>query len=121
VCSQMSDDSPWALARRVGRLLHSWWHGDRIRIPPAEGRMLRLRPPCFLVVSGQPLEIIGRHVRQGAGKTSVVYSCQTRTGLGKLLVEPGSALPALTIEWHENGKVLRLMEADVEVFSERIK
>ena len=54
--------------------------------------------------------------KQRGGKMSVVYACQTHGGQGKLVVEPGTILPAVIIEWHENGKVVRLSEADVDVF-----
>ena len=116
MCNQTSDDSPWPLVKRVASLLHSWWRGDRIRSPPAEGRLLRLRPPCYLLLRGQSLEVTSREVQERGGKMSVVYVCQTRGGQGNLVVEPGTILPAVMSEWHENGKVVRLPEADVEVF-----
>ncbi len=111
-------DHGWrALARRVGRLLHSWWQGDRIRIAPAEGRSLTLRPPCWLLVNGHSLEILDWEVWHRAGRPLVVYTCRTRTGLGTLSVAPCSAGQEMVIEWHDGPTVLRLLETDVEVYS----
>jgi hypothetical protein len=117
VCNPTNDQRPGTLVKRVASLLHSWWHSDRIRCPPAEGRLLRLRPPCYLRLRGEPLQVISRAVQELGGKTSVVYACHSRIGSGRLVVKPKDAFPAVTIEWHADGTVVGLWEADVEVFS----
>ena len=115
--NQTTDKRPWLIARQLAGLLHLWWRGDRIRVGPDQGRLLRLRPPCHLLISGRPLEVIGREVRHRDAGVSLVYSCEAVTGLGRLIVESANAASGLTIFWHEGAEVIRLLEADVEVFS----
>jgi hypothetical protein len=117
VWNQTTDKGPWALARQVAGLLHLWWRGDRIRVAPDQGRLLGLRPPCHLIISGRPVEVIGRQVRHETGRATVVYSCQGGTGLGLLVVALVDNAPALDIVWQEGAEVMRLLDADVEVFS----
>jgi hypothetical protein len=117
VWNQSTDKGPWALARQLAGLLHLWWRGDRIRVAPDQGRLLRLRPRCDLIISGRPMEVIDRQVRHESGRATVVYSCQGGRGLGQLVVELADNAPTLDVFWQEGAEVVRLSDADVEVYS----
>jgi hypothetical protein len=97
------------------RLVHSWWRGDRIRVSPAAGLLLRLWPTCCLQINGQYVEVVDRAVQDG--KPAVVYGCRTGNGTGSLIVERGSPTAEIAIEWREGGQIVRLLAADVEVYS----
>jgi hypothetical protein len=71
-----------------------------------------------LLVNGQPFEVVSREVREGGGKASVVYGCQGLADKGELMVGPGPVSPVVNIEWHGKANIVRLSEADVEVFEE---
>jgi hypothetical protein len=79
--------------------------------------MLRLRPPCYLLLRGRPLEVISRELHQHAGKTVVVYECHGRAGPGRLIVTLADPFLDVTLEWRADGAVVRLSQEDVEVFS----
>ena len=99
------------LVRQLWRLLHSWWRQDRIRLSPAEGRLLRLEPPCFLVIDGEPFEVVKRTLRPSDKEPVAVYAF--RTSASELMVRQG-----LTPEivWQHQGVVRRLHETDIEVY-----
>lgn len=70
----------------VVRLIRSWWCVDRIRLPPQAGRLLRLQPPCYLLIAGRPVEIAARTLGQSGGGRTVTYECRTADGVGRLTV-----------------------------------
>ena len=110
-------DTGWRqLVRRLCHLLHSWWHTDRIRVSPAEGRLLRLQPPCMLMLGGQPVELLRRTVCRTPG-CWVVYACRTRSGSGKLIVRSGDVSHGPDIVWQEAGRTKQLSETDIDVFA----
>ena len=96
-------------------LIHSWWRGDRIRVSPMDGQLLRLQPPCWLHICNRYAEVVNRRVADG--KPAVIYECRTSSGSGTLLVEVGGLACEPAIEWRENGLATRLALQDVEVFS----
>jgi hypothetical protein len=95
-----------ALVKKLGHLLHSWWGGDRVRIAPAEGRLLRLQPPCLLLIADQPAQVCRRRV---CGRR-VVYFCRTIAGMGRLMIDRTG------VHWRRRRQVKRLRESDIEVF-----
>jgi len=103
----MATTSRWALVRQVVHLLHSWWSKDRVRIAPAEGRLLRLKPPCLLLIADQPAQVRRRTVH---GRR-VIYFCRTVLGIGRLIVDRSE------VHWRQRRQVKRLHESDIEVFS----
>jgi hypothetical protein len=109
----LSDGGP-ALFSMARRLVHSWWQGDRIRVSPTTGKLLRLRPPCCLCVGGQYVEVLDRTIQEGA--PAVLYGCRTRAGMGSLRVELVSSAAGVAVEWREGGQVVRLKATDVDVF-----
>jgi len=106
VSSRTSNVGWRALVRRVVHLLHSWWSGDRVRIAPAEGRLLRLKPPCLLLVADEPAQVCRRTVR---GRR-VVYFCRTILGIGRLIIDRSE------VQWRQRRQVKRLHDSDIEVF-----
>jgi len=104
------------LVRQLWRLLHSWWRNDRIRVSPAEGQLLRLVPPCYLIINGQPVEIVGR-TGQDSGRDQVVsYACRCGAGDGLLSVQRAIANREPVIIWQHQGAVARLLAAQIEVY-----
>jgi hypothetical protein len=99
------------LVKQLWRLVHSWWRQDRIRLSPTEGRLLRLEPPCFLVIDGQPFEIVKRTLRPSDREPVAVYTC--RTCGSELMIRQGLTPEIL---WHHQGVVRRLHETDIEVY-----
>jgi hypothetical protein len=116
VSNQRPHDAWPALFRSVQRLVNSWWQSDRIRVSPSAGRLLRLRPPCCLHVYGQYAEIVER--AEPNGTLAVVYGCRTRAGSGTLMVRLDSATANAVVEWHQDGRTVRLLAEDVEVFGQ---
>ena len=103
--SRRSDGWP-ALVRRVVHLLHSWWRGDRVRIAPGEGRLLRLKPPCLLLIADQPAQVCRRTVR---GRR-VIYFCRSVLGIGRLTID------RFGVQWRRRRQVKQMHESDIEVF-----
>src|SRR5437762_7612372 len=61
-------------------LIHSWLRGDRVRLGPAEGRLLRLKPPCCLIVRGQPVQVVACKQDRGGDHLLIVRSEERRVG-----------------------------------------
>ena len=83
----------WRVVRAAARLVHCWWHGDRVRASPREGKLLRLAPPCFVRLAGEPAAVVRRRVVTGA----VVYSCDAAAGPYELVVRPTGGEPAVAV------------------------
>lgn len=125
------------LLKDVARLVESWWQIDRVRISPREGRLLRLKPPCVVVVEDRPAEVLARTLGRGSATTiagaapsiaeqgsvaeqssiSVVYECRSAAGACRLrlAVAPGGTLEA--VYWTTDGRERRITEESVEVYS----
>jgi hypothetical protein len=103
----------WSLVSSMGRLLHCWWRGDRIRVSPREGRLLRLKPPCFLRIAGEPVQVTRRQVIRGAVGLTIVYHCEMATGPCELVVQPMPWGPAVTVQ--RPGEVRAVTAEDVDV------
>lgn len=122
------------LLNDMARLVASWWRIDRVRISPREGRLLRLQPPCVVVVEDRPAEVLARtlaNLPHGASATTVaddrlfadngllevLYECRSVAGdcRLRLTIAPGGALDG--IFWTADGRERRITEECVEVYS----
>ena len=99
--------------------LRSWWRVDRIRASPAEGRLLRLHPPCFVVIGGRSLEIAHRVVGQNSLGPFVNYNVTGHDGPARLLVHLIVETSQTVIRWIGPDGERLLEPSDVGVFSER--
>jgi hypothetical protein len=105
----------WRLVRRLGRLLHSWWRRDCIRVSPREGRLLALDPPCILIIGNDRVEVVAR-VRGPPGRQArVMYHCRVRAGPAELHVRMREGARGCDVCWRHQGDVRDLDEEDVEV------
>ncbi len=104
------------LLRDVFRLIASWWQVDRVRVSPDEGRLLRLEPPCVVVIESRPAEVLARTVGRTAAGPFVVYDCRSATGPYQLRVVPLGDGQVSCVCWIENGRERELAADDVEVF-----
>ncbi len=109
----------WVLGGWVAHLVEWWWRRDRIRVSPREGRLLRLRPPCHLLIRGLAVEVLERanQPHGSSGRPSVVYSCWTASGPGELIVELSDISAACRVTWRQRGYVEILPEAEIEIYS----
>jgi hypothetical protein len=98
--------------RRLLAGLWRWWRADRIRAAPGEGRLLRLRPPCFLRVRGRTVEVLRRSVIHSVLGPCVLYCCCVPAGSRALLVAPQGG----KMRWIEADSESELMTIEVEVF-----
>lgn len=99
------------------RLLGSWWKVDRVRVSPTEGRLLRIEPPCCVVVESRPAEVVARTTGENAAGPFVVYDCVTARGDGRLLVVPHDCGRRLDVFWTEDGVRRSVDEANIEVYA----
>jgi hypothetical protein len=103
----------WKLATALARLLHWWWRCDRIRAPPSEGRLLRLVPPCFLRIAGEPVEVVSRHVAFAGDSQLILHRCQGEAGDFELAIRLTAGGPEVRMR---RGECEWLLAAeDVEV------
>ncbi len=105
----------WILA--AARLARSFWEVDRVRAPPGEGRLLRIRPPSILMVEGRAAEVLARSVGDGASGPYVLYRCRSASGPCQLRVAPVGPGWRPRLRWMENGVERELSEGEVEVFA----
>lgn len=108
--------NPLAWIAELLALVRNWWQSDRVRISPREGRLLRLKPPCFVVAGSSLLRVEGRVVGQGPGGPYVMYPCTSDTGPGELWVTLGSARQSPHIRWIQDGRQAELDEMDLQIF-----
>ena len=101
--------------RDVGLLIAAWWRRDRIRVAPAEGRLLRLRPSCRLLILGEAAEVVSRAV--DAGGVALVYQCRTAAAEGTLIVHWDARTEARRIEWRDGRGAVDLAPDDIEVYA----
>lgn len=96
--------------------VRAWWRVDRIRASPREGRLLRLHPPCLLVIQDRLIEIVRRVVGQDAEGPFVVYDCHDGGDSAQLLVRPIAESSRTSIRWIGPDSGRSLAEEEVSVF-----
>lgn len=99
--------------RKLCQLIQLWWTGDRIRVSPVEGRLLRIQPGDLLSVAGNDVEVVDRFV---ISERSLCLICRTQQGIAELHVPVFSKSESQEVLWFESGDELRLTAADVEVW-----
>jgi hypothetical protein len=99
--------------RKLCRLIRLWWTGDRIRVSPIEGRLLRVQPGDLLSVAGTDIEVVDRFV---IGESSLCLICRTQQGTAELHVPVFSRHEPQEVLWIDSGRELRLTPSDVEVW-----
>jgi len=104
------------LARDAAALLLARWRADRVRVSPREGRLLRLEPPCFLIIEGRLAEVVGREQAAGPGAPLIIYSCLTDSGTGELRVSPPEAGRRLEVKWVDAAGERTLSEEEITVY-----
>lgn len=95
------------------QLLRLWWTGDRIRVSPVEGRLLRIQPGDLLSVAGSDVEVVDRIV---IAESCLCLICHTPQGSAELHVPVDSEARSTELLWFESGREHRLTAADVEVW-----
>lgn len=104
------------IGRDLVRLVAEWWRVDRIRVSSDEGRLLRLQPPCLVVVAGRPAEVLSRIVGHDAGGTFVAYDCRGVQGMCRLRVGLVDDRAASDVSWTADGVQRQLHVGEVETF-----
>jgi hypothetical protein len=89
------------MLRDVWRVLVAWWAVDRVRCSPADGRLLRVVPPCLVRVRGDIWEIVSRVVGEDAEGGFVVYRCAAGRELSARPLVRGVALSIGGVELDE--------------------
>ena len=96
--------------------IRSWCRVDRIRASPIEGRLLRLHPPCFVVIGGNSFEIAHRIVGHDATGPFVDYNVIGKEGPCHLLVQLIVETSQTAIRWIGPDGKRSLEPAEVSVF-----
>jgi hypothetical protein len=104
--------------RDLARLVGDWWRVDRVRVSPREGRLLRLQPPCLLVICERIVEI--RERRLDPSGSWVVYQCHTFPAAGFLWARPGASPLYPRLLWLEGGVFRELTSEEVDVIGSEI-
>jgi len=112
----MSASSFLAFSKTLLECVRSWWRVDRIRASPTEGRLLRLHPPCFVVIGGRSFEIAHRVVGQDAEGPFVDYQIDSQAGPARLLVRLIVETSQTVIRWIGPDGERSLLPQDVDVF-----
>jgi hypothetical protein len=99
--------------RKLCQLIRLWWTGDRIRVSPVEGRLLRIQPGDLLSVAGMDVEVVDRLV---IAESSLCLVCRTPQGTAELHVPVFSKAEQQQVLWIEPDGELRLTQSDVEVW-----
>jgi hypothetical protein len=101
------------------QLLKSWWSVDRVRVSVDEGRLLRIEPPCVIVVGARPAEVWQRTTVQSAAGPLIIYDCQSTSGSCQLQVTPRGKGVRPSVCWTDEQTVRYLSPEDVEVYQPR--
>lgn len=96
--------------------LRSWWRVDRVRASPNDGRLLRLHPPCFVVIGGRSFEISHRVVGHDAIGPFVDYNIVGHDGPARLLVRLMIETSQTVIRWIGPDGERSLDPSDIGVF-----
>lgn len=115
----MSTLSLRAVSKAVLDCIRSWWRVDRIRASPTDGRLLRLHPPCFVVIGGQSFEIAHRIVGQDSEGPFVDYNIHSPDGPGRLLVHLIVETSQTLVRWIGPNGERSLEPCEVGVFESR--
>ncbi len=105
-----------SLSRALLDCLRAWWRVDRIRASPRDGRLLRLQPPCLVVIGGQSFEIAHRIAGQDAEGPFVDYDLRSEIGSARLLVRLMIETSRSVIRWIGPDGERSLDETEVTVF-----
>lgn len=106
------------MIRQIYQLVLGWWTSDRIRVPPAEGRFLRINPGDLLTLEGTEVEVLARYASEGQ---SLCLRCRTEAGLAELHVTISSDRGLPELVWNEFGKSRLLSVHDVQVWPRRFQ
>jgi hypothetical protein len=89
--------------------------GDRIRVAPSEGRLLRLSPPCVLMIGSETVQIVSRTVSESSAGPIVLYDCDTEFGAAVLSVRL-LMNQCCEVTWQAGTSEASIAESDVVVF-----
>lgn len=99
------------------RLIRAWWHADRVRVSPREGRLLRLQPPCIVRIGREYAQVSRRCNGQTDAGPYVRYDCTVDNRHASLLVELNPDLKDQAVFWTVDGETERYAADDIEVFA----
>lgn len=99
--------------RDLCQFVWQWWTGDRIRVSPVEGRLLRVQPGDILSVAGIDVEVVDRTV---IAERSLCLICRTQRGTAELHIPVFLKAERQEIVWAEAGGERTLTTADIEVW-----
>lgn len=103
----------------VRHLIEAWWKIDRIRASPREGRLLRIEPPCVVIVDERPAEVVARTLGRSAGEGGPIhvdYECRSAQGACRLRLTVTACGAIGAIFWTAEGAERMVTENEVEVF-----
>ena len=112
----MSNSAVLGFSKALLDCLRSWWRVDRIRASPIDGRLLRLHPPCFVVIEGRSFEVAQRVVGQDTAGPFVDYNVVGHDGPARLLVRLTVETSQTVIRWIGPEGERSLEPNDVGVF-----
>lgn len=102
------------------QLIKSWYAVDRIRIRPAEGRLLSLQPGDRFLFNEQLFDVLGRKMKVHAGESRLDYAIRSCDGAALLQVAVGRDLSGLTsAKMYTDNGVTNLIDSDLIVLDSR--
>jgi len=101
---------------RIIQTLHRWWRGDRIRVSPTDGAILRLASKSVIAIRGEIFEVIGKRVVALAAGSAIVYDCVSVGSSCQVRVAVGSPRGLTLIDANGEGP---LAEDDLATFPAR--
>ena len=107
------------MLRSLLELVGAWWRTDRIRVSPAEGRLLRLRRGSVVRLREQTAVVRQRWVGRSASGPYVNYDCEVDGGGGPCQLRVGPVLGSGPhgVTWTRGGKEDAVPPEDIEVFA----
>ena len=103
--------------REFWGLVRWWWTCDRIRVSPAEGRLLQIRPGDLLTVEITDAEVVHRSVNDGPEGRSLILNCCTNTGSAELHLTVSPKGQVSDLRWRDATGCRVLMATDIRVWS----
>ncbi len=100
-------------------LVHRWFHVDRIRISPVEGRLLSLQRGQYILLRQQIYVVFGPAAENSASKYEVTIHLDGDEGPAQLNIQrtvDGSALSARLL--NRQGRLQDVFDDDVQVLNE---
>ncbi|MDA1053992.1 MAG: hypothetical protein O3C40_26380 [Planctomycetota bacterium] len=104
-----------SLAADAVSLLRAWWHQDRIRSSPREGKLLRLAPGAILCVHGRTIEVEQRDVFETDQGSILRFRCRDTDSHPELWIQ---VQPVPIIAWRCGDDEQYLSADDIEVWNE---